>query len=776
MSLEHSNLLEFDDFRVDLSERVLYRDGKPIPLTPKAFDLLAALIAGAGRIIQKDELVNTVWKDAFVEEANLSVQISNLRKALGEKPDSNRFIETIPRRGYRFIAAVHEVQEEPVAVLADLKRLNGGSDMSRAAAPAVAHTARVRSRRLRRMPTLAAVVGLAFFGVWYFAPRAPVLTSSDTILLADFENKTGDSVFDLSLQVALTAKLEESPFLKIYSQDAVRETLKMMRRPADSPVTGDVAREICARRGLKAMVAASISPLGRDYLIQLKAVDSRSGGLLALAQEQTRSKEEVIGRLGTAAINLRRKLGEELGTIKKFDAPLSQATTSSLEALKAYSMGIMESRKGRHRESIPWLRRAIEIDPNFALAHAMLATELWNTRSDPEEQIRSSQKAYDLRAGLTEREQLYVTARYYGLVLQNGQKTTEAWELYKQIYPNVATPYGSLCLNYNIEGQYEKALENGREALKLDPDQSANYVNLETALMYFNRFGEAKQLIEEALAKNFDSGIFHQYLYKIAFVHGDAALMKQQIDWARGKPQELGALDWQAYGAEFAGKLHQAEDFYRQVVELAQRNKNRVRAAQETADMAITEAVFGNCRQARGNVDKALALSRAGNALITESVTLARCGDTGRAQALYDEWRKATHLGIRVDVVESDTKSVIALFRGQPDLTIQALNLGGDDHGPNAIVHWYVRGEAYLALRSGKDAAAEFQRVLDHRGFGPMAFYWPLSHLGLARAAALTGDTTKSRKMYETFLELWKDADFDIPILKQAKAEYAKLN
>jgi tetratricopeptide (TPR) repeat protein/predicted Ser/Thr protein kinase len=660
---------------------------------------------------------------------------------------------------------------------ADLQRLKRDSDSGRSAAAAGKDAGRgAGTKRWKWIVSAGAIaVILAIAGFWYFTPHAPALTTSDTILLADFDNRTGDSVFDLSLQEALIAKLQESPFLRIFSQDGVQETLKMMRRPADSPITGDVAREICRRQGLKAMVSGAISPSGSGYLIQLKAVAAPSGDQLALAQEQPNSKNEVISRLGIAATALRRQLGEKIETIKQFDAPLEQATTSSLDALKVYSMGRMEMVRGKLRESIPWFRRAIELDPNFAMAYGRLGINLWNTIGANPESVTLYQKAYDLRAALTEPEKLFVTARYYLSILGDGQKWTETCELFRRMYPNNITPYIWLCNTYDGDGQYEKALEACDGGLKVDPNNALIYMNLAVTLINLNQFDEARQVIEQALSRNLDNVGFHQSLYEIAFIRGDAAAMKQQIDWARGKPEEFNALDWQAWAAEFAGKLRQAEGFYRQAIEFAQRNKNQTQVAQRLTAMAETEAFFGNCRQAKENVDKALTLAHA--ASTTRSRVLARCGETDRALAMLEEWTKA-HQDPRpqgADETVSGMKAVIALFQGRPEVTVQLLPPTTGGAGLGAQMNWLVRGEAYLALQKGQDAAAEFQQVLDHRGLGPDYCYWPLAHLGLARAAALIGDTAKSREMYKKFFELWEDADPDIPILKEAKAEYEKL-
>jgi tetratricopeptide (TPR) repeat protein len=527
------------------------------------------------------------------------------------------------------------------------------------------------------------------------------------------------------------------------------------------------------RQGLKALVTGSISALGSNYVIQLKALEADSRGILALEQAQANSKEEIISQLGLATVKLRRKLGESLSSIQKFDVPLEQATTSSLEALKAFSMGSQEMRRGGIQESIVFFRRAIELDPHFASAYSYLGTQLMNANK-PAGIKELFQKAYDLRERLTEGEKLNVISRYYGSVLGDTQKWLECQELRKRLYPNDVSAYINICSYYNGRRQYEKALEIGREAQRVDPSHAYPYYHLAIAQIGLNRFEEARQTIQQALARKLDSPGYHKYLYQIAFINGDSAIMQQQIDWARGRPEELEALQSQAWTAEFGGKGRQAEDFYRQAIALARHNNLKSRESGLTAEMAATDALFGNCRQALDGVEHALSLSRA--ASYNKGFVLALCGEPDQALALAEEFIKANP---KSDWISGWLAPVIRamaeLRRGKPDQAIQLLRPSSPYERQSGFVVNNVRGQAYLGLRAGKEAAVEFQEILDHRGYGPNSLYWALAHLGSARAAALMGDTAKSRKMYEAFLQLWKDADPDIPILIEAKAEYAKL-
>ena len=647
-----------------------------------------------------------------------------------------------------------------------------------AGAPRPAAASRARSWRWRWiLPSTTVAVLVIVAGAWLLAPRAPALTSSDTILLADFRNTTGDPVFDLSLQEALTAKLQESPYLRIYSREDVRQTLKQMRRPTDSPVSGEVAREICVRRGLKAMVSGVISPLGRGYLLEVKAVAAQSGDQLALSQEQATSKEDVIKQLGVAAAGLRRKLGESVASLKQFDAPLPQATTSSLDALKAYTMGSQELSKGRDAEAFPLFRRAIELDPNFAMAQRTLAVRLQQTSWKPDPEIPALfQKAYDLRAGLTERERLMVTGAYHLWVEGDPAKHNETYELLTRLYPNDAHGYINLCATYVNHGQYEKALKACRDGYKLSSNNVFIYQNLVEALRDVNQFDEAQRLTEEGLSKQFNPAWLSFFRYDLAFAKGDTAKVEQMAGAARGTPAEGDGLFYRAQAAAFSGKLRQAGTLFRQAIEFSRRSGIPGQVAYSTSEWASTEAQFGSCAPARQRVVTALSLFRDTNQLLYASVLLAQCGEADRAEALAEEWgRTYDPRAEEFKTGMAAAKAVVALFKGHPDVTVELLPPSIGSYGLGDLRNWFVRGEAYLALREGGEAAREFQAVIDHRGLGPLDYHWPLAHLGLARAMALTGDTAKSRQMYEAFFRLWKDADPDLPVLKQARAEYARL-
>jgi tetratricopeptide (TPR) repeat protein len=624
------------------------------------------------------------------------------------------------------------------------------------------------------LTTVALLVAVAVF--WQFR-SAQALTESDYILLTDFVNTTGDSVFDGTLKQALAIKLEESPFLNIVPEQRVQETLGLMNRPAEERVIGVVAREICQRQGVKATLESTIASLGSQYVLTLNAVNCQTGASLAREQIEAGSKEAVLGALGRAATRLREKLGESLSSIEKYDAPIEQATTSSLEALKAFSLGDAERAKGTEPNSIPFFQRAIELDPNFALAYARLGTVYGNIGAT-ELSRQNRKKAFELRERVSEPEKLYITAHYYASVTGETEKARNTYELWRRTYPRDATPHINLAAIYNTLGQYETALEAAREAKNLDPNSPFVSANLVHGYMGLNRFEEAKAIREEEITQKRENVGTHISLYTIAFVQGDAAAMQRHADWAKGKGLvEAAMLATQANAAAFSGQLQRFRELNRQALDLLQRQNLKEIAANLEAEQARTEAEVGDYRRARQRAQTALAVSGGMFVKIAAAYALALSGDLERAQALAKEagQRFSTDAIINA-VVLPMIGGAIELQRGHPGQAIELLQaVTPYELGDPGFAAIFIRGQAYLRAGSGSEAAVEFQKILDHRGVAPLSLLHPLAHLGLARAHALEGDTAGARRAYQDFLALWKDADPDIPILQEAKAEYAKL-
>jgi len=619
----------------------------------------------------------------------------------------------------------------------------------------------------------AVVIAVTAATLFYFKP-ASALTDKDTILLADFVNTTADTVFDGTLKQGLAVQLAQSPFLNVFPDARVRQTLRLMGRSADDRVTKEAAREICQRQGLKAFLAGSITNLGTSYVITLEAINGQSGEEIAREQVEAESKEQVLKALTQAASKLRQKLGESLSSIQKFDAPL-ELTTSSLEALKAYSLGYEQSSRGRFLESIPFSKRAIELDPNFAYAYASLAVQYANT-NQPKLAAEYTEKAFALRDRVSELEKLRISAFYHSYVTGEVDKEIEVLETYKATYPRDARAPNNLSDIYFRTGQFEKSAAEARQAVRLNPNSVVGYANLGQAFISLSRFADSKEVVDQALHQNLDSTYFHSFRYQIAFVDGDTAAMQQQLDWARGKPDEYVALGWQTQTAAFLGQWRRSQDFTRSAIELATRGDAKEVAAQYAVEEALLGAVFGQCSQIKAETSQLPGLERNTPSLTRGALALALCGDAGQAQSIADELTKQYPKGTLLNSLWVPIiRGAVQLNRNNPAEAIQLLEKAKGYEAAAEFWPQYLRALAYLRLKSGNEAATEFQKILDNRGQATLSALYPLAHLGLARAATLTGDLSKSRKAYQDFLALWKDADSDLPVLQEAKQEYEKL-
>ncbi|HYR82475.1 MAG TPA: winged helix-turn-helix domain-containing protein [Terriglobia bacterium] len=770
------NIYSFNGFTVDLDRSCLLHRNQEVKIRPKVLETLKYLVENNNRLVTKDELMKAVWTDSFVTDDSLVQCLVELRRALGD--EAQRCIKTVPRRGYIFTAEISRVRPPLPEVV--------HAEQAEAAKPTIEQTDTTKTARWRRIVPLTTLAIAALAVVLYFnrtgAPtRTMALTDKDTVLIADFVNTTGDEVFDGTLRQAMAVQLGQSPFLNIFSEERIRETLRYMGRSPDGPVTGDVAREIAQRQGIKALLTGSISSLGSHYVINLQAVNAQTGDTIAREQTEAESRERVLSKLGEAASKLRQKLGESLGSIEKFNAPIEQATTSSLDALKAYSLGREQQFSGKYFEAIPFYKRAVELDPNFAIAYAALGV----TYGIPQEYdlaAQFSQKAFDLRERTSEREKLYISARYFADVQRDGNKTIEVMELWKQTYPRDFVPPTNLAVRYCMIGQHEKAIEESREAVRLNPDVAVSYASLAVSLIYADRYDEARAALEQALARKLEPPYYRYMLYSIALIQGDTAEMQKQVDASAGTPLETGMLATQSVAAASSGQLRKARELSGRAIDLAGRSGLKEGASQYSAGDALWEAAFGNCREAKNTAAKTLAIARGGYALSWSALALAICGAPNDAQPLVDEMtRRFPHDSYFKAYWVPMIHAAAEINRNNPGQAVQLLrSIGRGELGASAAL-WpaYLRGLAYLRQRSGNNAMAEFQKILDHRGvlapkdFNPVAYsLYPLAHLGLARAAALAGDTGKSRRAYEDFFDLWKDADSDIPVLRIARNEY----
>ena len=652
--------------------------------------------------------------------------------------------------------------------------------------------------RAVRWPILAgvAVVAVALgVGAWlYYARRAQALSEKDTIVLGDFTNTTGDAIFDDTLKTALNVSLRQSPFLNVLSDSEVTKTLQEMTRPADTKITPGVARELCQRAGSKAYLAGTIGSLGSEYVLGLKAVNCRSGDTLAEAQVTAESKEKVLDTLGEAASKLRTELGESLATVQKLDVPLDQATTSSLEALKAYSLGDKAFNEKGPAAALPFDQRAIQLDPNFAMGYKSVGDDYYSLS----ELARASEyytKAFQLREHASEHERLAITADYYSSVTGELDKSAQEYQEEIDSYPRDYRAHLDLGTVYAAMGQYEKATDSYRESLRLAADNANPYAGLANSLLCLQRFDETRQITHEAQARKLDNYILHNVLYALAFLGADSSVTAEQKWFAGQASYDNWGLalvsDTEAYG----GHLGKARELTKRAVDSAIRSDSKETGAIWQAIAAQREAAYGDSAQARQSAAEALKLAPASQGVEVEAaLAFAMAGDTARAESLAQDLVKHYPLDTQVlSLWLPAIQAKLALNKKNPAAalnTLQAaspIELGQIQFVANmsCLYHVYVRGEAYLATGQGSAAAAEFQKILDHSGIVWNCWTGALARLGVARANALQAKTSqgadtdaarvRALAAYKDFLTLWKDADPDIPILEEAKAEYAKL-
>jgi len=653
-----------------------------------------------------------------------------------------------------------------------------------------------RGWRLTLSAGAALMIAALIAGGFYYRSheQAKRLTDKDTIVLADFANNTGDAIFNDTLKTALSVSLRQSPFLNLLSDQQVAETLKLMTRPADTKLTPGVTRELCQRAGSKAYLAGSIGSLGSKYVLGLKAVNCLNGNTLAQEQVTAASKEDLLDVLGGATSKLRRELGESLATVQKFDVPLEQATTSSLEALKTFSLGSKIHREKGAAAALPLSQHAIELDPNFAMGYLEVGLEYIHL-SEVGRAREYFSKAFQLREHASERENLAITALYYVSVTGELDKAAQTYQEQIESYPRESRAYGNLGIVFSRQGQYEKAREIVRRALRLAPDRLGNYENLANYALALQHFDESRQMIHEAQARKADDFVLHNALYALAFLGADSAAMAEQQQWYAGKPEENYGLSLAADTEAYGGHLGKARELTKQAVASAVRADSKETGAIWQAIAAQREAGYGNATEARQRAAEALNLAPTSEGVGVEAaLAFAMAGDTTRAESLVQDLGKHFPLDTQMQSLWLPAiQAQLALDRKNAAPALNALQAASPiELGAIAFIsngsclyHLYERGEAYLAAGQGSASAAEFQKILDHNGIVWNCWTGALAHLGVARANALRAKTSqgadadaarvRALAAYKDFLTLWKDADPDIPILKEAKAEYAKL-
>ena len=703
-----TTIYRFGSFEADSKTGELRKHGIKLKLQELPFRLLVSLLERPGAVVTREELQAKLWPDGtFVDfERGLGTALNKVRETLCDSAAAPRFIETIPRRGYRFIAEVERVEGKR------LSQRKPATALGETSAPPV-RPARKYAMAVFIMGAIAIVLagGAAYSRL---RTRPKLLTDQDVLVLADFTNNTGDAAFDGALRQALAFELEKSPFLKVMDEQEVNQTLQLMRRPAGQRITNDIAQEVCAREGQKATIGGSIASLGTNYQIALQAINCQTGATLAREQAEAENKEHVLKALSKAAMGMRAKLGESLSSIQKVDR-FGPLTTTSLEALEAFERGQHLNSQGLFREEIPYMQRAIELDPNFASAYMFLGVA-YNNAGQVALRNAAHTKAFALRNRVSERERLMISAEYYSFVTLEVNKAVDVLQVLARSYPRFAGGHHMLANAYSTIGEYQKALEHRQEAARSEPRNNLFQRNLVFAYVLLDRFDEAKAAAERAIAQNVDVPYLHQLeLLQIAYIQDDHAAQEKEIRWFAGKPEESQALYQQSVNALVHGQWRQAKD-------LNQRGY-KMQRVEHPPNLAWLDAQVGDCEAARKQKPNPAPIL---------------CGDESALRLAEEQAAK------------------------------------NPPPNPDATGLLYQRGLADLGAGKGAEAAAEFQKILDHKGRNWGTLYSP-SYLGLARAEAKVGDTAKAKRAYQDFLSEWKDADKNSPFLIQATEELAAL-
>ena len=785
---ESESCVRFGEFKLDLRTRELRSNGHRSYLQEQPFHVLAVLLDRPGQLITRDELMKQLWpSDTFVDfDQSLNKAVNRLREALDDHAEQPRFIETVPRRGYRFISPVAHDHDNVATGVSPVQAIPIASrEPSEEDAP---HIENQRARQWKLLVPAAVLLGAALVGggLYWRSRTAHRPAGKETIVLADFVNNTSDPVFEDALRQALLASLDQSPFLSILSDDKVREQLGYIGRPATDRLTEPVAREVCQRAGSMVVLVGSISSLGTHYALGLNAVNCQTGESVSRQEAEVESREKILRSLDRISTKTREMLGESLSSIQKYDVPLDQATTSSLEALRFFRLAQEAEDTEGSAAAIAFYKQAIALDPNFSEGYEGLGVNYANF-GQSDLAATYLKRAVELSNRISEREKFETFAAYYSLGTRELDKAIEAYQLWEKTYPDDRLAPGNLADGYLKVGQYERCAAASRRAIKMDPIQSVAYENLAFCLINLDQMQEARKALDDALSRKLDDAWIRLPLYNWAFLQGDDSEMRKQLAWAAGRPGEEEAmfLSDQADTEAFHGRLSKSREYSRRAVDSELRADSKEGASSHQAYAALWQAEFGNLVQARKDAARALALSPGRDGKIVIAMALARIGDFSRANALADELQKTHPRDTLVQFYSLPSiRAAVELSRGNAakaeDFTERArpYELAAPSTPPTdlrALYPSYVRGQAYLAMHRGNDAAVEFQRILDHRGLNGNSPLGALAHLQIGRAYAMSGDPAKARAAYQDFFALWKDADPDIPILKQAKAEYAKL-
>ncbi len=789
--------------RIDTRQGLVFREGEIVPLKRKAIQILTVLVENHGQLVEKEQLLRQVWPDSFVEEGNLTVHIWQLRKTLGEDGGDFR-IETVPRRGYRLIGVVE--REEPVGeppgplpngATTQLNTTTGSAIPPRAPVPeGTEQPAELLSNSPEAPSKKPAVPAWLFIGLTvlllaalvalslrllYKKPASnnsvqPEVAQRDRLVVGEIRNETGDTVFDATLRDALEIQLEQSPYLSLISDEHLQESLQLMGKQPETARTPELLRDLCQRNGGAAVVDGSIAKLGAEYVLGLKAVDCRTGDHISDLQTTAATKESVLAALGDLTARLRAKLGESLSTMQKFDTPIEEASTASLEALHAYSLGRQTMvQKGESAESVSLFQRAVRFDPDFAIAYAALGNAYSNI-GETQKAADNIRKAYELRSRLSEHERLYIESHYEQFVTGDLIKASQIYDLWAATFPNDEAPRTNLAVIDSNLGRFDRSLELAKEAVHIATHDGQSYANLVSAYISLNDANSANAVAEEAKSRNLDSSTLRLYEYDLAYLQHNADAMQKQASWAAGEPGvEDAFLDDEATALGAIGQIAHARELTARAVDAARHVDERETAAGYELNAAQRDAEFGMDADAQHSAERALALAKSRDTEYAAAFVFGFSGATTKAQALAAELdrdypsdtlvQRIYLPAIRAALAIRQNKAADALQALQPSQPYE-LGVGGE------LLPVYLRGLACLEAHDGAKAVIEFQKILDHPGVVLNAPIGPLAHLQMGRAYRLQGSAAQARAAYEVFFRQWKNADSDIPILRAARSEY----
>jgi DNA-binding winged helix-turn-helix (wHTH) protein/Flp pilus assembly protein TadD len=789
LSTPGKKIARFGLYEVDLQECVLTKGGLRVRLQDQPFQVLAVLLERPGEVVTREEIRQRLWAaDTFVEfDDGLNNAIKKLRTALSDAAENPRFIGTVPRRGYRFLAPVNfddvtaGLQTVPDSPTVTPTRPMEQVIMATRNRVVIEQESPRQALLWPRIGALILVIAAGLYGAYRWRHSSDArLTEKDTIVLADFVNHTGEPVFTDALKQALSVDLAQSPFLYVASEEKVSATLRLLGRSSNVTVNREIAREVCLRMGSKAILVGSIASLGSHYLVGLEAIGCASGDSLAKEQAETVNKEGVVKALDGLASKVRSKIGESVASLEKYDFP-ADTTTRSLEALKAYSMGTRAIREKGEAEAIPFFEQAIQLDPDFAMAYADLGIAYDNS-GESGRAVENLAKAYSLRDKVSEREKYRITAMYDSDVTGDLEREKEICQLWTQTYPRDAAARGLLGVVYATLGQREQAAIQFREALRLNPESGINYGNAAVAYIALDRLDEANTFLDQAQSRGLEGLIIRENRYSIAFLRGNAAEMERQVAWARGNPGiEDQILSQHSDTLAYHGQLTTAREFSRRARESALREGDSETAAMWEINAAMREMETGNLRLALQGIRSAMSLASTRDIKVAAAVVLAASGDVIRARSLIAELENGNPSNTILKAYWLPTlKASLEVQAGHPQAAISLLQIAAPyELGEAAYIFnmypAYLRGQASLMAHDGGAAAAEFKKLLDHPGIVQNDILGALSRLQLARAEAMLGDKDGARNQYNDFLSLWKNADPGIPVLREAMAEYAKL-